>query len=99
MKIENNASIGKLTESTHAEQVERARTDDAKSSDKRGDSSHVSALARQIGEARAVADQLPEVRVERVALARKRLAEGYYDSAEARETLVGRLANLIKNTK
>ncbi len=100
MKIDNNVNIGQTNPSTHqkpADAVDKA-TGEQTTGSAGGDSSTVSSLARQIAEARQIADGLPEVRADKIAQAKARLATGFYDSVEAREVLVDKLAALVKNT-
>jgi hypothetical protein len=101
MKIDNNVNIGKLNPSSQqnpAEAVDDLKKDGASKAGVGGDTSQVSSLAKQIAEARAAVDGLPDVRAEKMALARQRLASGFYDTPEAKEVLVDKLASLIRET-
>lgn len=98
MKIENHAGIGKLTPSTQQTGVEDVKAERSAGTPEGRDSSRVSTLAKLIAEARGVADQLPDMRADKVILAKRRLATGYYDTPEVREVLVDKLAALMKKT-
>jgi hypothetical protein len=100
MKIDNNVNIGQANPSSGkqpADAVDGGRGERANGAPGE-ETSRVSALARQIADAKRIADGLPDVRPEKVALARERLASGFYDRPEVRDVLVGRLAALVKNT-
>jgi flagellar biosynthesis anti-sigma factor FlgM len=100
MKIDNNVNIGQTNPSSQqkpADAVDKSIREQTTGS-AGGDSSRVSSLARQIAETKQIADGLPEVRADKIAQAKTRLASGFYDSAEAREVLVDKLAALVKNT-
>jgi flagellar biosynthesis anti-sigma factor FlgM len=100
MKIDNNVNIGQANPSSQqkpADTVDKANREQTTGSPG-GDSSRVSSLARQIADAKQIADRLPDVRADKIAQAKARLATGFYDSVEAREVLVDKLAALVKNT-
>lgn len=96
MKIDNTTGVGMLEQSSRQEPLEETRKDPVGESRPQGDSSNVSDLARQIAEARRVADEIPDVRADALERARTRLAQGFYESPEAREILVSKLAELIR---
>ena len=99
MKINDNLNVGQLNQSSQKNPVDNKSPEKgAVNQEHAGDSSRVSSLARQIANAKAVADGLPDVRGDKVALARKRLAAGYYDTPEAKEVLVDKLVSIIKDT-
>ncbi len=98
MKINDNVNVGKLNQSTQQQPVEGTRSEETSGAKgQAGDSSRVSSLARQIAEARRVADGLPDVRADKIVLARERLASGFYDTPEAKEALVDKLVALVND--
>jgi hypothetical protein len=98
MKIENQAGIGKLNPSTQQTGVEEVKSEQSARRPEGRDSSRVSNLAKLIAEARRIADQLPDVRTEKITLAKRRLATGHYHTPEVREVLVDQLSALVKKT-
>lgn len=68
------------------------------------DKAEISDAARRLVDLRAAVDagraalaQLPDVRPEKVAAARERLATGFYHSAEVRQTVAGRLGGVLES--
>ena len=99
MKIENNINIENLTPASKQPNVDKkAQEEGAAKSGQTREKHQVSELARRLSEAKAVFDGLPEIRADRVALARARLLSGYYDTPEVKEVLVSKLASLVKDT-
>jgi hypothetical protein len=69
-----------------------------------GDRAEISAGARDLVDLRASVDAglaafdgLPDVRAERVAVARERVASGYYQSSEVQSKTAERLKNVLKS--
>ena len=67
------------------------------------DSADISEAARKMVDLRAAVDtgrmaleELPDVRDEKVALARKRLEQGFYQSAEVQGEVAAKLGNVLK---
>ncbi|MBM4132013.1 hypothetical protein FJ250_13465 [bacterium] len=68
------------------------------------DKAEISDAARRLVDLKAAVDvgraalaELPDVRPEKVAAARERLATGFYHSAEVRQTVAGRLGGILEN--
>lgn len=68
-----------------------------------GDRAEISANARDLVDLRAAVDagrstlaQEPDVRADRVAAAKRKLAEGHYHSAEARQKTAARLQGVLE---
>jgi len=102
MKIENNLNIDGLLPASKQPSVDKASKDKAPG---RGDRAtetaekhEVSELARRMSAAKEVLDSLPDVRADQVTQARARLLQGYYDTPEAKEALVAKLAAILKDT-
>ena len=87
------------------ERTETQRSDGAERTPKRAvtaapaDRVEVSADARQVQDLQKdltdAARELPEIREDRVALARARIEEGHYDSEQVRRTVADRLLSLF----
>jgi hypothetical protein len=70
----------------------------------RGDRAEISPGARELVDLRAAVDaglaaldEVPDVRADRVAAARERVASGYYQSAEVQLKTAGRLKGVLEN--
>jgi flagellar biosynthesis anti-sigma factor FlgM len=102
MKITNNGNLDKLGPTPNVPKIQKPqdnrRSDKANNTGATHENSQVSPLAQQIAEAKRVADSLPDVRADRVELAKQRLSAGYYDTPEAKEEIVSKLAQLIRET-
>jgi anti-sigma28 factor (negative regulator of flagellin synthesis) len=102
MKIDRNLNIDSLLPASKKANVEK--TSKEKASDRTGQAAgtaerhEVSELARRMSAAKEVMDSLPDIRADQVAQARSRLLKGYYDTPEAREALVSKLAAILKDT-
>ncbi len=104
MKIDPKLNIGGLrpggpaAAKPGASPVERAERD--AQAERAGDAerTRVSDLARRIAEARRAAESIPDVRAERVARARERLASGHYDRAEVADVVARKLLARVRES-
>jgi len=97
MKVDNNG-IGPIKNPQHKAQVEnQERTRSAPRSPAAADRKlELSPTSRLLVRARARAEALADARPDKIELARRRLASGYYDTPAVKDALSARLAALLK---
>jgi len=101
MKI-NNIRYNKLEDLTGKKDVEKnkeAKGSVRKSSDKKASNlsaNELSKTGKLISKARVKLNDITDVREEKIAEIKAKLAEGYYDSEEVKEETVARLARHLK---
>ncbi|MBU8922783.1 MAG: flagellar biosynthesis anti-sigma factor FlgM [Bacteroidales bacterium] len=101
MKI-NNIRQGKVNDPSASRDAEKNRESAARTGPGQGtgsstkEASEVSETSRLVSRARIEAEKTGDVRADRVAEVKQRLADGYYDSDEVRESIASRLAAHLK---
>ena len=102
MRIKNNLNIDVLLPASKQANVDKASKE--KEAGRMGrtaetaEKHEVSELARRMSAAKEVMGTLPDVQADKVAQAKARLLKGYYDTPEAKEALVSKLAAVLKDT-
>jgi len=98
MKI-NNISQGEINRLSGGRSIKdnEASGNKAKSKESRKSASQLSELSKLVSRARVKAAGIDNVREEKIAEVRQRLAEGYYNSPEVRDELASRLAEKLKS--
>ena len=100
MKI-NNIRHSKVNDPSASRDAEKnresaARTGSPGTGSSAKEASEVSETSRLVSRARIEAEKTGDVRADRVAEVKQRLADGYYDSDEVRESIASRLAAHLK---
>jgi hypothetical protein len=99
-QISEESAIGKVSRGTPASQpktAEEIKKEKTGEEVARKDSLQVNEKLREeatlVENARLLLDELPEVREDKIALARRRLAEGFYDKAEVIEKTAAKMVD------
>ena len=98
MKIENKLNIDVLLTVSKQSNVDKASKEKEAGRMGRTGETAEKQLARRMLAAKEVMGILPDVRADKVAQAKARLLKGYYDTPEAKEALVSKLAAVLIDT-
>ena len=98
MKVDNRINLGQLGNAGKQQPIEKKQEQTAEKSAPSAEKSSVSKLAQLIQKAKVHADNLDDIRADKIALAEQRLADNFYDRPEVRDELAAKLTEAIKDT-
>ncbi|MBN1164711.1 MAG: flagellar biosynthesis anti-sigma factor FlgM [Candidatus Krumholzibacteriota bacterium] len=100
MKI-NNIQQGKIDQLKKDRDVEEKAKSahHTKAGKVKKPATEVSRTSRMVSRAKVAAEALSDIREERIAQVKQRMAEGYYDSPEVQEELAAKIAEHLKQIK